>query len=265
VGALKKTFYDGSTLVDALLKAWDFNTLSNTTTSKALLARNPLVTLIWHIVPSVLGSVPQDYFRQGLMSRMKFIHCRKPLEITRSRGPSPDVVKSGRECMAKILTWIGEEPRKLVFDAGAGDLLFEVARFQHGLEGTLAEAHPRYAAHVERMACRLALLDMTGVVSERHVETAWGLQKVAFDHTEKFLSRFRSDDPENEIREVVLAFLTDNSGQAFTETQLRKQAFNGSGGMDRIRRALVSLIDSGKVSKSRGKTRSGSKNHYSAN
>lgn len=262
VGALKKTFYDGSTIVDALLKAWDFNSLSNTTSAKTLLARNPLVTLIWHITPSSLSLIPPEYFHQGLMNRLKFIHCRKPDDICLPYDSPSDVLKASRERMIEVLEWVGREPRKLSFDTGAKESLWGVSKFQHELQGSVSEAHARYSAHVERMACRLALLDRTDIVSRRHVDVAAGLHKLVFSHTEKLLADFRTVSPGHESQESIRAFLDDNAGQVFTITQIRKQVFSGNGNFTRLQKALAVLVESGQVSTVVHKTKSGSKIAY---
>ena len=204
--AFAKMFYDTSVLNETMRQAWDFNTLSNRTKNSAAIARNPLLGIIWHIVPSDISNLPPRLIHGGFINRMKIINCEKP--------PQPPRIQPGinvatfKQKVFTTLEPIIEGPREWVFTPAASEMLDAVAEKQHAFTGLVASTHERYTAHVERQALRLAVLHgRQGIVTESDVEAATAMQEVVFDHTEKIIGDMRGLDEDAALERRLVEYV----------------------------------------------------------
>lgn len=204
--AFTKMFYDTSVLNESFRQIWDFNTLSNTTKSATSVAKNPLVGLIWHIVPMDIAKLPSHLIHGGLINRMKIIECRKP-ENPPCIEPGIDLERH-KERVFAALQPVADNRREWVFTPAAREVLKAVALQQHELEGLVASTHERYTAHVERQAVRLAVLKgRDGIITEADVDAAWAMQEIVFRHTETILEDMRGLDWDASLEARIIEYV----------------------------------------------------------
>lgn len=209
--AFAKMAIDNSVVNENLRQTWDFNSLSNQTKAKSLVARNPLVGFVWHIVPDDLNRLPANLLHGGFINRLKIITCRKPIKTPRIQ-PGLDLEKY-KIAVGAVLELVMNEARMMTFSAKATAKLDEIQDWQHNLEGVISTTHERYTAHVERMACRLALLrGGRHEVQGEDVEAAEAMQRVVFAHTEHLIGPLRSGDVGELFVQRLLEFIRDSSG-----------------------------------------------------
>jgi hypothetical protein len=252
-----KMFIDNSVVNETYRQAWDFNTLSNTTKTKKLLAKSPVIGFVWHIVPDDLSRLPAGLLHGGFINRLKLVHCSKPAKTPRIL-PGIDVAKH-KAALGAVMEKISASAGEITFDGAAQDRLDAIAEWQHNLEGNVATAHERFTAHVERMACRIALLDNARrVVSLADVETAEAIQKVIFSHTELLISELRSGDEKKIFEQVLFEYIRDASepvslseiNRYICQNQSAKLARRDAA-LDRL--AQAGLIEKGTVKKKKGR------------
>ena len=239
--AFVKMFYDGSTINENLRQAWDSNTISNRTKASALVAYNPLVGLVWHITPNDLNNLPSSLLHTGFINRMKLLHCKKPERSPRVRaGLDVDHYKVK---INEILCGVAaNEPGEIVFDDVAFNRLDEIAQQQHQWEGGVAQTHERYTAHVERVACRLALLDGgRRVVGVKEVEAAEAMQAIVFDHTEKMIAPMRGADKDVCFRQKLLEYIR-SSPEPVTKWDITKNVCGGQSELLPRRDAILEIL-----------------------
>lgn len=209
--AFEKMAIENSVVNQNLRQTWDFNTLSNQTKTKSLVAPNPLVGFVWHIVPDDLNRLPANLLHGGFINRLKIIACRKPVRTPRIR-PGIDLEKH-KIAVGAVLEYVMNNRGMIEFTDAAVAKLDEIQDWQHNLEGVVATTHERYAAHVERMACRLALLRRSQhIVQAEDVEAAEAMQRVVFGHTEHLVGKLRLGDVEEMFVQRLLEFIRDASG-----------------------------------------------------
>lgn len=260
VGAFRKMMIDGSTLGDTLLKAWDSNSLSNTTASRTLFVRNPQVSLIWHVTPDVLDDLPATALDGGLINRLKLVLCKKAERLTRQKTPPEDLLAPFRDAIRKSVEWFQEHtPGEIEFSPEADDLLWSIQQWQHKLSGGTARTHERFTAHVERQACRLAILEQREMALPEDVQLAWKLQDYVFRCTEKLLglmratatSRSRSvEDVAETLHEVGLEKW---GADGATLTQIRMEVFRNNVDRGTLHTALERLGSLGRVTREKVK------------
>lgn len=206
--AFAKMFYDTSILNETLRQAWDFNTLSNRTKNSTIIAKNPLLGLIWHIVPSDISKLPTHLIQGGFINRLKIIACEKPTAPPRIQAGI--ALQEYKKRVFTALEPIAEDAREWVFSPGANELLESVAVKQHAFEGLVAATHERYTAHVERQAVRLAVLQgRQGIVTESDVEASTAMQEIVFGHTEVMISDMRGQDEDATLERRLLEYVSD--------------------------------------------------------
>jgi hypothetical protein len=209
--AFAKMAIDNSVVNENLRQTWDFNSLSNQTKAKSLVARNPLVGFVWHIVPDDLNRLPANLLHGGFINRLKIVACRKPIKSPRIRH-GMDLEKH-KLAVGAVLELVMSESKQITFSRGAEAKLDTIQEWQHNLEGVVATTHERFTAHVERMACRLALLrGGRHEVQADDVEAAEAMQRVVYEHTEHLIGPLRSGDMEELFVQRLLEFIRDAAG-----------------------------------------------------
>lgn len=251
-----KMFIDNSVVNETYRQAWDFNTLSNTTKTKKLLAKSPVIGFVWHIVPDDLSRLPAGLLHGGFINRLKIVHCSKPAKTPRIL-PGVDVPKH-KAALGAVLAKIAETPGEITFDAAAQERLDEIAEWQHNLEGNVATAHERFTAHVERMACRMALLDSgRRVVNLADVETAEAIQRVIFSHTELLIGELRGGDEKKIFEQILFEYIRDAAEPVSLSEINRYICQNQSIKLARRDAALDRLVAAGLVEKGTVKRKKG--------
>lgn len=172
---LKVIQRESNTLSDNVRKAWDGRTLRSMTRNSPLAATDPHVAIIGNITREELQKLlTETEAANGFLNRFLIV-CARRAQLLPDGGGAVDLGPfDGYLAAAVHLASAAREP--FVRDATATALWHRVyrhlAQTDEGLSGALTA---RAEAHLLRLSCLYAALDMDSTVRERHLRAAVAL------------------------------------------------------------------------------------------
>ena len=178
VSVLKATGRDVSTLSPVLRTAWDGRPLQLLTRTSPARASAAHVAVIGHITATELRAhLHATEVHNGFLNRFLFLACRRVRLLPEGGDPEALAGTGLEEELRDALLW-ARSAGALRFSIDARVAWWEIyASLSEPVDGPHGAMCARAEAHVVRLALIYALLDRSGAIEARHLESAlalWG-------------------------------------------------------------------------------------------
>ena len=239
---LKTADRKGSVLSDILRQAWDGLNLGVMTKARPLRVTEPHISLIGHITVDELRSLLTDITTlNGFANRFLWVFAARHQYLPDGESADSSVVEYCAEETAKALTFartVGSIARSPDATALWRTVYEPLSTGQPGMFGA---ATARAEAHVMRLACLYALLDLKTEIGIEHLQAALALWRYCEDSARYIFG----DAPGDPVANRILTALKMAS-KGLTRAEI-SELFSRDLKSNRIAEALTTLADQGQA------------------
>jgi hypothetical protein len=240
---LKVLERQGNTLSTLIRQAWDAGDLRSLTKNSPAKATGTHVSVIGHVTPEdVRRYLSATEQANGFGNRFLWLAVKRSKVLPEGGNLNPQDLNPLRDQFQQAIQFARCLKDPVGFDCHA-------RQFWHAVYPTLSEGKPglagsmcaRAEAQVRRLACLLALLDLSAAVRTEHLEAALALWKYC-EETVRFVFGDSLGDP---VADHILDAL-QAAPKGLTREHIRSDVFKGHKSSPDISRAL-SLLQSLKL------------------
>jgi hypothetical protein len=233
---------DGNTLSATIRNAWDHGRLQSLTKNNPTKATNAHISVIGHITKDeLLRYLGTTEAGNGFGNRFMWLCVRRSKVLPEGGNLSEEELYLLAERLRQAVEFaktVGEMER----DEAARRLWYQVyPELSEGKPGLLGAMIARAEAHVMRLACIYALLDLSAVIREEHLRAALAL----WDYCERSARFIFGDALGDPVADEILQALR-RAEAGLTRTEIR-DLFGRNESGKRITKALSALAGAGLV------------------
>jgi hypothetical protein len=179
---LKTADRKGSVLSDILRQAWDGGGLSVMTKARPLIVTGPHISLIGHITVDELKSLLTDItVLNGFANRFLWVLAARHQYLPDGYAPHPRLMECYAEKTVEALAF-ARDVGVIERSPDATELWRTVYKpLSTGQPGMFGAATARAEAHVMRLACLYALMDLKAEIEVEHLQAALALWRYCED------------------------------------------------------------------------------------
>jgi hypothetical protein len=246
---LKVAAREGNTLSPVIRCAWDSGDLRSMVKNNPARATSAHISMIGHITAQELKrELNQTESANGFANRYLWLLVRRSKYLPDGGAIHLEDFTSERARLAQAVKFGNREIEMRRDDAAACIWREIYAELSTGGEGMSGAMLGRAEAHVMRLACLYALLDLSGMVRPEHLLAALAL----WDYCAASVKYVFGTSTGNRVAEDILAALRQKP-EGMTRTQISKH-FNGHLDRERIATALKRLHECRLVTEDRQDT-----------
>lgn len=244
---------EGNTLSAIIRNAWDHGRLQSLTKNSPAKATGAHISIIGHITKDeLLRYLDTTEAGNGFGNRFLWLCVRRSKVLPEGGNLQDEDLYPLAERLRQAVEFaqsVGEMKR----DEAARQLWWSVyPELSEGKPGLLGAMIARAEAHVMRLACLYALLDLSAVIREDHLRAALAL----WDYCERSARFIFGDALGDPMADEILRMLRDAYPEGLTRTEINN-AFGRNKPAERIARSLNSLAANGLVYSQKAETEEG--------
>ncbi len=239
---LKTADRSGNVLSDIMRQAWDGGDLSVMTRQHPLTVTEPHVSLVGHITVDELRALLTDVTTlNGFANRFLWVFAARRRYLPDGDAPSTQALEYFAEDTKNALVF-ARTVQTMSRSQNADSLWRAVyEQLSSGRAGMFGAATARAEAHVMRLACIYALMDMVAEIGVEHLQAALAV----WSYCEESARYVFGDAPADPVAHTILAALRN------TPTGLTRAEISGLFSRDRnsaeIQAALDELVAAGQA------------------
>jgi hypothetical protein len=245
VTILKVIGRDGNTLSDNVRKAWDGRRLQSMTRNSPLVASDPHISIIGNIpVEELRRNLTETEAANGFINRFLLV-CAKRSKLLPDGGR---LLHLGEltDRLARAAEWARAAPRQSRRDAAATALWRRAyAKLAAPAPGLVGSILARAEAHLLRLSCIYAALDMSETVTAAHLRAAIAVWRYAEESTRYIFGDAVGDHVADRILDALLG---DPDG--LTKSEILR-LFGSNVPAARVDQALGALLAARRTSRER--------------